>query len=30
MNKSVLLIAPLLAAFAASPVLAEQGGNGQG
>lgn len=30
MNKSVLLIAPLLAAFAASPVLADKGGNGHG
>lgn len=30
MNKSVLLIAPLLAAFAASPVLAKKGGHGHG
>ena len=30
MNKTVLLIVPLLAAFAASPVLAKKGGNGQG
>lgn len=30
MNKTVLLIAPLLAAFAASPVLADKGGNGHG
>jgi Ni/Co efflux regulator RcnB len=30
MNKSVLLIAPLLAAFAASPVLADKGGKGHG
>jgi Ni/Co efflux regulator RcnB len=30
MNKSVLLIAPLLLAFSASPVLAKKGGNGNG
>ena len=30
MNKSVLLIAPLLVAFSASPVLAKKGGNGHG
>jgi Ni/Co efflux regulator RcnB len=30
MNKSVLFLAPLLAAFAASPVLADKGGNGKG
>ena len=30
MNKSVLLIAPLLVAFAASPALAKKGGNGHG
>ena len=30
MNKSIFLIAPLLAAFAASPVLADKGGNGNG
>ena len=30
MNKSVLLLAPLLAAFAASPVLADKGGHGKG
>ena len=30
MNKTVLLIAPLLVAFSASPVLAKKGGNGHG
>lgn len=30
MNKSLFLIAPLLAAFAASPVLAKKGGHGNG
>jgi len=30
MNKSVLILAPLLAAFAASPVLADKGGHGKG
>ena len=30
MNKSVLILAPLLAAFAATPVLADKGGNGKG